>query len=205
MKLSQWDGARLNELSAEQVDRIVFHNCVDEGGSAAAAILLGGTPKVLRERASAAARLYHAGRVPYIIPTGGVAWDTDLGRMSEAERMEKYLLEFGVPQEAILMENEATTTRENMIYATLLMERRLKPRGPYRLFVVTSPAHLRRSLVIARMYLPRTAQIAGCPGDCPAGMPGVWQNDAFQTERVYRELDLIKKQIDHGDMDDIEF
>ncbi|MBQ3222896.1 MAG: YdcF family protein [Clostridia bacterium] len=205
MKVSQLRADMLSELTIEQVDRIVFHNCTDDGQSGAAAILLGGNPNVLRERASAAARLYHEGRVPYIIPTGGVKWDTDLGRMSEAERMEQYLLEFGVPQEAILLENEATTTRENMIFATLLIERRLKPRGPFRLVIVTSPAHLRRSLAIAKMYLPRTAEISGCPGDCPQGMPGVWHQDEYQVTRVQRELGLIKEQIDQGDMDDFEF
>lgn len=205
MKVTQLDAARLDELSVEQVDRIVFHNCKDEGKSAAAAILLGGNPKVLRERASAAARLYREGRVPVIIPTGGVKWDTDLGRMSEAERMAIYLKEFGVPEEAILLENEATTTRENMIFAALLIERRLKPRGPFGLIIVTSPAHLRRSMAIAKMYLPRTASLSGCPGDCPQGMPGVWHKDEYQITRVQRELGLIKEQIDQGDMDDFEF
>jgi len=205
MRVSQLDARRLGELSVEEVDRIVFDDCTDCGAKAAAAILLGGNPNVLRERASAAARLYREGRVPYIIPTGGVAWDTDMGRMTEAERMQQYLLEFGVPQEAILLENQATTTRENMIFATLLIERRLKPRGPFDLIVVTSPAHLRRSMAIAKMYLPRTASIAGCSGDCPQGMPGVWHRDDYQITRVQRELGLIKEQIDQGDMEDIEF
>lgn len=205
MKVSELNAARLSELSDEQIDRIVFHDCKDEGRSAQAIILLGGNPNVLRERASAAARLYREGRAPYIIPTGGVKWDTDMGRMSEAERMAEYLKEFGVPEEAILLENEATTTRENMIFATLMIERRIRPRGPFGLIVVTSPAHLRRSMAIARMYLPRTAEISGCPGDQPLGMPGVWHRDEYQITRVERELGLIKEQIDQGDMDDIEF
>lgn len=205
MKVSELDAARLGELTVEEIDRIVFYNCADEGKSGAAAILLGGNPNVLRERASAAARLYREGRVPYIIPTGGVKWDTDMGRMSEAERMAEYLKEFGVPQDVILLENQATTTRENMIYATLLIERTLKPRGPFTLLIVTSPAHLRRSMAIAKMYLPRTAQLHGVPGDCPQGMPGTWHNDDYQITRVQRELGLIKEQIDQGDMDDFEF
>lgn len=75
----------------------------DDGLSGIAAILLGGKPLVLRERAQAAAKLYHDGRVPCIIPTGGVQWDTELGLMSEADYMAHLLKEYKVPDDAILL------------------------------------------------------------------------------------------------------
>ncbi|MBQ2955382.1 MAG: YdcF family protein [Clostridia bacterium] len=205
MKVSELKIAELSQLTPDQVDRIVFERSQSYGQTAAAAILLGGIPAVLEERAEAAAQLYHAGVVPYIIPSGGMKWDTDIGLMTEAERMNKYLKEFGVPEESILLENQATTTRENMIYATLLMEQKLKPRGNYRLYVVTSGSHLRRSMSLARLYLPRTAELIGVAGTCPTARSGQWSQDEFQAKRVYRELELIKKNIDIGDMADIEF
>ena len=205
MKLSQMDRNRLQELTDEQMDRIVFDNCADDGLIGSAAILLGGIPEVLRERSLAAAQLYLAGRVSHIIPTGGVAWDTEFGRMTEAECMTLLLKEYGVPEEAILIENQATTTRENMLYASILMERTFHPRGNYRLYIVTSPAHLRRSMALAKLYLPRTAQLSGCPGVCPSGMPGAWMKDVFQRKRVFREVELLKSTIDVGDIEDIEF
>ena len=73
MKLSQIDPQKLNELSTEQISEIVFGPLCDDGLSGAVALLLGGNPKVLRARALAAAQLYHAGRVPFIMPTGGGA------------------------------------------------------------------------------------------------------------------------------------
>lgn len=205
MKVSELKMNELSQMTPEQVERIVFDLPQNGGQTAAAAVLLGGSPAVLEERTEAAAKLYLAGLVPYIIPTGGVKWETDLGLMSEAERMSEYLKEFGVPQEAILMENQATTTRENMIYVTLLMERNLKPRGNYRLYVVTSGSHLRRSMALAQLYLPRTVELIGVPGTCPTGRPGQWSQDEFQSKRVLRELELIKETIDAGDMADIEF
>ena len=205
MLLSQMDQNRLHELTDDQMDRIVFDNCVCDEVSASAAILLGGIPAVLRERTQAAAQLYLSGKVPYIIPTGGVAWDTEFGRMTEAECMTLLLKEYGVPEDAILIENQATTTRENMLYASVLMERTLHLRGKYRVYIVTSPTHLRRSMALAKLYLPRTAQLSSCPGVCPAGMPGVWMNDDFQRQRVFREVELLKSTIDAGDIEDIEF
>ena len=83
MKLSQLSADQLSSLGSEQVDRIVFAEKEDQLDKGLAAILLGGSPLVMAERARAAAELYHQNAVTYIIPTGGVRWDTDRGRMSE--------------------------------------------------------------------------------------------------------------------------
>ena len=205
MKVSALAHEQLNELTTEQVESIVFDLQPDDGANAEAALLLGGIPDVLSERAEAAAQLYHAGRVRLIIPTGGVYWDTEFGRMTEAECMTTYLKKFGVPEEAILLENQATTTRENMILAALLLERKLRPRGKFNLMIVTSAPHLRRSMALAGLYLPRTANLIGIPGACKEGYPGEWHKDPFHIKRVHRELVLIKETVDVGDMEDIEF
>jgi len=205
MKLSQISRDQLSSLTAEQIDRIVFDEREESLEKGLAAILLGGNPLVMAERARAAAELYQRDVVPYIIPTGGVRWDTDRGNMSEAEYMSLLLVESGVPESAILLENEATTTRENMLCASLLMEKRMHPRGKYRLYIVSSPAHVKRSLVFARMYLPRSAAISGFSDITSPGNPGVWTQDEFQSSRIWRELVEIKKTVDCGDMEDIEF
>ena len=206
MKLSQVDMEKIYDLSVEQKTEIVFGSCADDGLTGAAAILLGGIPEVLRERAQAAAQLYLSGRVPYIIPTGGVEWDTELGRMTEAECMSRLLREYGVPEEAIILENQARTTRENMIFCTLQLTRTLKKRVHYRVYIVTSAAHLRRSLALANLYLPRSVEIAGCPGVCVEGNRENWYKSEFHTKRVHRELELLKLNIDMDeDIDDIEF
>lgn len=205
MKLSQVSVDQLSSLSDEQVDRIVFTEKEEPLEKGIAAILLGGNPLVMVERARAAAELYHQNAVTYIIPTGGVLWDTDRGRMSEAEYLSALLLEAGVPQSAIILENEATTTRENMLCAALLMEKQLHPRGKYRLYIVSSPSHIKRSLAFASLYLPRNALLSGYSDSASTGNAGVWQQDALQSARVHRELIEIKKTVDCGDMDDIDF
>ncbi len=205
MKLSQISMDQLSSLSTEQIDRIVFYEKEEKLIAGAAAILLGGNPLVLKERAKAAAELYHRNVVPYIIPTGGVRWETDHGRMSEAEYLALLLQEADVPQSAIILENEATTTRENMLYAALLMEKKLHPRGTYRLYIVSSPSHIKRSLAFAKLYLPRNAMLSGFSDSTSPGNAGIWQQDEFQSERIYRELAEIKKTVDCGDMEDIEF
>ena len=205
MKLSQMPVDQLLTLTAEQIDRIVFPEKEKTLEKGAAAILLGGHPQVLAERAKAAAELYRQNVVPYIIPTGGVRWETERGQMSEAEYLSALLVEAGVPQSAIILENEATTTRENMLYAALVMEKQLHPRGKYRLYNVSSPSHIKRSLAFAKLYLPRNAMLSGFSDSASLGNAGVWQQDEFQSTRIYRELAEIKKTVDCGDMEDIDF
>lgn len=110
--------------------------------------------QVLWERAEAAVDLYHRWLVQYLLPTGGVEWDTDAGGMSEANYLAMPLEKLNVPKEAILLENEATTTRENMLYCALLLERKLHPRGGYGEYIVTSPSHLRRALRAGGIWMP---------------------------------------------------
>ena len=205
MKITEMSLEALMALPDEQITEIVYGNWQDDGGKGIAALLLGGNPTVHRERAQGAAQLYHAGRVPYIIPTGGVQWDTEFGRMSEAEGLKRILLELGVPEEAIILENEATTTRENMIFGAVQIERNLRPRGPFRIYVVSSAAHLRRSLALAKVYLPRTAQVFGYPGVCPEGTREMWHTDEKQRKRVLREVEFLRKYTGTGEIEDVEF
>jgi len=92
-----------------------------------------------------AARLYHAGKAPLVILSGG----RDPRRpdsWSEAESGAIFLRDLGVPDEALILESEARTTRDN---ATLVAEI-LEQRGLDKVLLVTSASHMRRSLATFR-------------------------------------------------------
>ncbi|MEQ6890038.1 YdcF family protein [Halomonas sp. CS7] len=88
-----------------------------------------------------AARLYHAGRAPRVILSGGRVPQRIAG-MSEAEAGARFLGDMGVPQEALILETQAITTRGHVEeLAPLLAEHAIQS-----LLVVTSASHMRRSL-----------------------------------------------------------
>lgn len=204
MKLSQLKGSDIRQLPKEQVDRIVFDGWTDDGGEGEVALLLGGNPIVLPDRCRAAAELWRAGRVSYIMPTGGVKWETDAGEMTEAEYMARCLKAEGIPEEAIILENDARTTHENMVCCTLLMLRILKIKTLHKVYVVSSPSHLRRSLEYARIYLPRVLEFAGYTDLSMPDGPDNWPDDPFYANRVYREAELIHQACVRGWAEDIE-
>lgn len=122
---------------------------LDDPRPADAMIVLGaginmeGRPKsTLQYRLDRAAALYHEGYAPVIITTGAQGDDEP---MPEAYAMRDYLVEKGVPEDAILCDPASYNTRENLENAKVLMD----GNGLQTALVVTSDYHLWRTLHIA--------------------------------------------------------
>lgn len=98
-----------------------------------------------------AARLYKAGKAPLVIPTG----------QGERENTVSLLRDLGVPESAIVVEDEARNTEENARFVEKLINSRVervdgkdveacKPR----VLLVTSAWHMKRSVLMYRKYAP---------------------------------------------------
>lgn len=201
MKLSEVTREYIATMSFNDKYNFICGNIVDDGMSAPVAILLGGNPNNAIPRAKAAAELYLAGRVSYIIPSGGVEWDFFGEQVSEANYMKRILIESGVPEEAIILENEARTTKENMIYATLQINRKIKFEKIDHVIIVTSRSHMKRSIALAKAFLPRKVSVSAYPADHEATIAGL---TASSGQWIAKELDLIKGLVDSGLVEDME-
>lgn len=73
----------------------------------------------LTERLQLAVELYNQGRFKEIIVTGGKGHQSD--PYSEAEGSRNYLVEHGIPPEHIHLENESTSTLENLKFTQPLL------------------------------------------------------------------------------------
>ena len=163
MKLTSMNLETLMAMTPEQKWDFVCGDIKDEGKSGEVAILLGCWPEIAIERAKSAATLYHTGRVKYIVASGGVKWEYNGELISEADLMGRVMTESGVPENAIIIDNEARTTKENMICSTLTLNRTVKLPNIESVIIVTSLAHMQRSLALAKALLPRKFQISGYP------------------------------------------
>ena len=199
MKISQIKEERLMNMTPEEKWEFVCGGIEDKGESADIALLLGSRPAFAKPRAYAAARLYLEGRVKYIVPSGGVEWDVDGERMTEADYMKRILISEGVPEEAIIMENEATTTKENMIYGTLQINRATRF-AMKNIMIVTSLIHMKRSLMLAKVFLPTMVNISYCPSE-----PDVpYEKCMLDTSWLDRAIRNMKKLVDEGFVEDYE-
>lgn len=105
----------------------------------------------LRERLEIALRLYEEGKAPRIIVTGGSAG----GEPSEAAVSKAYLTDKGVPETAVILEDQSYSTIENLLNARSLMERH----GFRDAIIVTHGFHaLRAQMMADHLALPATVE-----------------------------------------------
>lgn len=72
-----------------------------------------------------AAQLYREGYAPWVVFTGGLGRNTaSMWSSSEASRFGKIALEAGVPETALILEEQSTNTGENFRFTRLLLEQR---------------------------------------------------------------------------------
>lgn len=114
-------------------------------------------PPLLASRLDRALRIYHReSPTPVIVVSGGQGADEDV---SEALAMKRYLLERGVPEDDVVLEDQARTTEENLRYSKeLLRERGLTGR----VVAVTNNYHVFRTAVLSRKQGLRL-QVVGAP------------------------------------------
>ena len=97
------------------------------------------------DRVVHAARLYHAGKAPRIIVSGGFLRWREQAR-PEAEGMMELLIALGMPSEAIVAEPNSQTTYENARNTAALLD----ANGWDDVLLVTSAMHMRRALATFR-------------------------------------------------------
>lgn len=89
-------------------------------------------------------REYKRGVAKYIIPTGGKAHNDYF----EAHAMKEFAVSRGVPADAVIEEDEAKDTIQNIYFAHEIMEKH----GWHSAEVVSSPSHLPRTALILQHY-----------------------------------------------------
>lgn len=110
-----------------------------------AAQYVGRPSPVLRARLDHALDLWQRGLAPTLIFTGGMGvGDTT----SEAAVSRNYALQHGVPDTAILMENEGRTTRESLAAVSAIMHGRQMRTA----ILVSDPFHMLRLRILSSQY-----------------------------------------------------
>lgn len=103
----------------------------------------GQTTAVFQARLRHAEELWRGGWAPAIVVAGGL---TGKARLSEAEAGRAWLLDRGVPADAIKVEDRSQHTLENLFYT----RQEMSQWGWRSLLLITDPLHLCRAAVMAR-------------------------------------------------------
>ena len=127
-------------------DYIIIHGCGLIDGERVS--------KLLSNRVDKAIKLYRRSRGrAYLLPSGGQGGDE---KLSEAQAMKNYLLEKGIPEDRIILEDKSATTEENLRFSKRIIDSR---EGRKRIALVTSNYHVYRCLLLARQLKIRCAGV----------------------------------------------
>lgn len=134
-----------------------------------------------------AARLYHAGKAPWVVASGGgMPWSRS--DRAPASGMADLLVEWGVPRAAVLSETSSRNTYENALETKALLDS--KQIGD--VLLVTSAMHMPRALAVfrstgLRAHPASTDYVAlhGGSGTLLNWIPGV--NSLEMTQAAFKE------------------
>lgn len=191
------------DLTLEMVDRLLFQGLEDTGENADCIIVLGSI-KAVKYRVPVAVNAYNAGRASKIMLCGGALRNFSGGKCSEAEHMCKAVLEFGVAEENIILENLSQNTVENILFALVELQRTFWLNKVRRVLLVTTAYHMRRSLAIARYLFPEHVAIVPCPANDSNTRRDNWMNTPEGIERAKGEAMNIVRCVINGVIPDFE-
>ncbi len=152
---------------------ICVDGCTDDDAPADLAVVLGnhvdaaGEPSVrLQLRLDAALALYRAGRVPRVIVSGG----RDPGSPFEAEVMKRYLVERGVPADAVIEDRGGVNTQATARFTAAYM----RAHGLRSAIAVSQYYHVTRSKLALRLAGVPTVYGAHAPLRLEPREPWSW-------------------------------
>lgn len=157
-----------------------------------------------RDPLTKAVSLYREGLIPKLLFTGGI---NKKSSEPEAENMYEEALRLGLPKEDLYLENQATSTLENVLFANKLIEEKIGWDKISTVCGVMVNVHARRALMTMKKVFPPGTKLKACPY-VYSGFPYPdkaedWPKFERAVVIVNRELKKIETYLAKGDLAEI--
>lgn len=104
----------------------------------------------------------------------------------------RHALQAGIPEAALLIEREATNTRENLLFTEPLIAREIGWSRIASIAITTKPFHARRTLMTARKVFPEHVRVLMLPPRHPGDLQADnWWRTPTGRERIFGEIRRI--------------
>jgi uncharacterized SAM-binding protein YcdF (DUF218 family) len=183
-------------MTIEEISKYIFLDVKNSHGDIA---IVFGTWNTWKESIEKAADLYKNGFVPKIIVSGGLNPNTGI---IEGDRMAKDLEGLGVPNKDILIENRATNTKENALYAIEIIDHQIGLKNIQSIVAIVKGYHARRALMTLRKYVPTNIMLKAASYTC-AQYPFTkdnWYKTEDGRKMILNEVEKIKMYLTQGDI-----
>ena len=191
------------DLSNTIIDKILYEG-LEDTGEKGDCIMVFGSRSAPKYRIPKAVSIYQDKRATKILLSGGKMRETENGLFSEAEIMKVKALELGVANEDILSEELSMTTKENIICALLILDRKFRLSNINKILLVSSNYHMRRCLLMAQTYMPSWIKFSSCPADDIRTQRDNWYKNENSYQKAISEAWKIICYINEKSIPDFE-
>ena len=187
--------AKLAYMQSEEIQKITNYIFLKSNPQKADMALVFGTR--YHEGLDKVYELYRDGLIKNILISGG---NNRFTGENEASEMSKKLLAMGVKKEDLVLEDRATNSLENVIFSKDVIERQFGLGKVKKIIAIVKHYHSRRALMTLKRHFPAQIELIPVTYEVNGFTAGSWFDSEKGREKVFGELEKIKKYLAKGDI-----
>lgn len=186
-------------MNKKQISKYIFLDTTPQKSDIG---LVMGTTKTYTEAAKRTWNLYKKGVIQRIIISGGINRNN---KNNESTLLKNELLNLGIPEDVITLEQKSTNTLENVIYSRNLIQKKIGFSNINSILVIARNYHSRRVLMTFKKHFPKTVKIyiSTYTSKKYPFLKSNWYKTKLGTQKVNEELKKIKKYLKKGDIEEL--
>lgn len=144
--------------------------------------------------------LYYSGLVRKILVSGGINRVTG---ENEALEMSNKLIELGVNQNYIILEDKSTNSLENVLFSKQVIDKKIGFNKIKKIIAIVKHYHSRRALMTLKRYFPDTVELIPATYEIYGFTVNNWFDSEVGKEKVLGEWNKIPKYLARGDIKEL--
>jgi len=144
--------------------------------------------------------LYRDGFIPRILLSGGVNKET---KKIEAEEMARHLIEMGVEERDLILENKSTSTLENVLFSKRIIEKVIGFDNIKKIILIVKHYHSRRAAMTAKRYFPAAVKLIPITYEIYGFTKKNWYESELGRKKVLNEWKKIPKYLSQRHIEEL--
>ncbi|OIO47782.1 MAG: hypothetical protein AUJ28_00575 [Parcubacteria group bacterium CG1_02_37_51] len=144
--------------------------------------------------------LYRDGLVTKILVSGGI---NRVSGENEAKEMSDKLIQLGVKNDDIILENKSTNSLENVLFSKQIIDQDFGFDKIKKIIAVVKYYHSRRALMTLKKHFPKTIKLMPVTYEIYGFTIDNWFNNEIGKEKVLSEWNKIPEYLAKGDIEEL--
>ncbi|MBU1131490.1 YdcF family protein [Patescibacteria group bacterium] len=185
-------------MSSEEIKKITEYIFLKSNPQIADLALVFGTRH--QEAINKVYELYRDGLIPKILVSGGINRVTG---KNEALEMSNKLIQLGVRQDNIILEDQSANSLENVLFSKKVIEQNFGFETIKKIIAVVKHYHSRRALMTLKKHLPNNVNLIPVTYAICGFTADDWFDKEIGREKVLAEWNKISQYLARGDIEEL--